>query len=233
MSWYLYLNREQLYQRNYRSHNLWLNFYNQKMRQPKIAPFHIALFKRVAKSYSGVSNLLQTTTALIYKLFLTFRANRLVLRLCSGVSLSSASESPWPTSPLRLQTTHFREKDTTDSSLSSPRTSTVTTLDSWATSNSSWTLCLMRSSSTTPPFTTMTQWLPSKFQIWSKVLLETSPPLMFNLFSTTNLMPTTSLSRLCSGQIALELTIQRISFHATKSCQRNNELRKNKSGVLL
>ena len=53
--WYVYLNREQLYQRNYRTHNLWLNFYNKKMRQPKIAPLHIAFFKRIAKSYSGVS----------------------------------------------------------------------------------------------------------------------------------------------------------------------------------
>ena len=87
MSWYLYLNREQLYQRNYRSHNLWLNFYNQKMRQPKIAPFHIALFKRVAKSYSGVSSTISNNYS---KLFLTSRVNRLVLRPCSGVCLSSA-----------------------------------------------------------------------------------------------------------------------------------------------
>ena len=69
MSWYLYLNREQLYQRNYRSHNLWLNFYNQKMRQPKIASFHIALFKRIAKSYSGVSTHFANN---YYYLFLTF-----------------------------------------------------------------------------------------------------------------------------------------------------------------
>ena len=53
--WYTYLNREQHYLRNYRTHNLWLNYYHQKMRQPRIVPFHLAVFKRIAKTYSGVS----------------------------------------------------------------------------------------------------------------------------------------------------------------------------------
>ena len=64
MSWYIYLNREQLYMRTYRSHNLWLNWYDKKIRLPKIVPFHIAVFKRIAKSYSGVSPLMQTTTSI-------------------------------------------------------------------------------------------------------------------------------------------------------------------------
>ena len=64
MSWYIYLNREQLYQRTYRSHNLWLNWYDKKIRLPKIVPFHIAVFKRIAKSYSGVSSPMQTTTSI-------------------------------------------------------------------------------------------------------------------------------------------------------------------------
>ena len=41
--------------RTYRTHNLWLDQYHEKMRLPKIQSLHIAFFKKMAKSYSGVS----------------------------------------------------------------------------------------------------------------------------------------------------------------------------------
>ena len=53
--WYAYLNREQHYLRSYRSHNLWLDYYHKKMRTPRAHAFHIGVFKRLAKTYSGVS----------------------------------------------------------------------------------------------------------------------------------------------------------------------------------
>ena len=51
--WYAYLNRNQLYQRSYRTHNLWLDQYMKKMRSPRVHSFHIGLFKRMGKTYSG------------------------------------------------------------------------------------------------------------------------------------------------------------------------------------
>lgn len=51
--WYLYLNRDQHYMRSYRTNNLWLDQYQKKVRTPRIHAFHIGLFKRMAKSYSG------------------------------------------------------------------------------------------------------------------------------------------------------------------------------------
>ena len=54
--WYVYLNREQHYLRSYRTHNLWLDHYNKKIRTPKVTAFHLGLFKRLAKTYSGVSS---------------------------------------------------------------------------------------------------------------------------------------------------------------------------------
>ena len=54
--WYLYLRRDQHYLRSYRSHNLWLDTYHKKMRQPKINAWHVSLMRRMSKSVSGVSN---------------------------------------------------------------------------------------------------------------------------------------------------------------------------------
>ena len=51
--WYAYLNRNQLYMRSYRTHNLWLDQYMKKMRSPRVHSFHIGLFKRMGKTYSG------------------------------------------------------------------------------------------------------------------------------------------------------------------------------------
>ena len=51
--WYLYLNRDQHYLRSYRTHNLWLDQYQKKLRTPRVHSFHIGLFKRMAKTYSG------------------------------------------------------------------------------------------------------------------------------------------------------------------------------------
>jgi hypothetical protein len=53
--WYMYLRRDQQYLRSYRTHNLWLNHYQLKMRAPKVNLIHIAFLKRMAKSVSGVS----------------------------------------------------------------------------------------------------------------------------------------------------------------------------------
>ena len=55
--WYLYLRRDQHYLRSYRTHNLWLDSYAKKMRQPKINAWHVAVMRRMAKSTSGVSTL--------------------------------------------------------------------------------------------------------------------------------------------------------------------------------
>mmetsp|Transcript_17953 Transcript_17953/g.17145 ORF Transcript_17953/g.17145 Transcript_17953/m.17145 type:complete len:99 (+) Transcript_17953:9-305(+) len=51
--WYVYLNRNQQYMRSYRTHNLWLDQYMVKLRTPRVHHFHIGLFKRMGKSYSG------------------------------------------------------------------------------------------------------------------------------------------------------------------------------------
>ena len=53
--WYNYLDRSKHYLRSYRTHNLWLNQYQIKMRTPRTQGFHITAFKRLAKTYSGVS----------------------------------------------------------------------------------------------------------------------------------------------------------------------------------
>ncbi len=39
--------------RSYRTHNLWLDMYQKKIRTPRVHAFHIGVFKRMAKSYSG------------------------------------------------------------------------------------------------------------------------------------------------------------------------------------
>jgi len=51
--WYVNLNRNQLYMRSYRTHNLWLDQYMKKLRTPRVHSFHIGLFKRMGKTYSG------------------------------------------------------------------------------------------------------------------------------------------------------------------------------------
>lgn len=62
--WYLYLNRETHYLRSYRTHNLWFDYYQKKARQPRVTSFHLGLFKRLAKTYSGVSCILPTEEVL-------------------------------------------------------------------------------------------------------------------------------------------------------------------------
>ena len=53
--YYNYLNRDQPYLRSYRTHNLWFDQYQKKVRTPRITAFHIGIFKRLGKTYSGVS----------------------------------------------------------------------------------------------------------------------------------------------------------------------------------
>ena len=54
--WYMYLRRDQQYLRSYRTHNLWLDSYHKKMRQPKINAIHVAFLRRMSKSVSAVSS---------------------------------------------------------------------------------------------------------------------------------------------------------------------------------
>ena len=61
--WYVYLRRDQHYMRSYRTHNLWLDQYQKKIRMPRVHAFHIGLFKRMGKTYSGVSYLFPQTNA--------------------------------------------------------------------------------------------------------------------------------------------------------------------------
>ena len=63
--WYLYLRRDQYYMRNFRTHNLWLDQYQKKIRTPRVHAFHIGLFKRLSKTYSGVSPFLPLNLLLI------------------------------------------------------------------------------------------------------------------------------------------------------------------------
>ena len=53
--YYNYLNRDQPYLRSYRTHNLWFDQYQKKVRCPRVTSFHIGFFKRMGKTYSGVS----------------------------------------------------------------------------------------------------------------------------------------------------------------------------------
>ena len=52
--WYNYLRRDQPYNRHYRTHNLWLNHYQKKIRTQRLHGFHINFMKRMAKHYSGI-----------------------------------------------------------------------------------------------------------------------------------------------------------------------------------
>ena len=52
--WYVYLNRNQHYLRSYRTNNLWLDQYQNKIRTPRVHNFLYGLFKRMGRSYSGV-----------------------------------------------------------------------------------------------------------------------------------------------------------------------------------
>ena len=51
--WYNYLRRDQKYLKSWRTHNLWLDNYHKLANTQRIQPFHIAFFKRMAKTYSG------------------------------------------------------------------------------------------------------------------------------------------------------------------------------------
>jgi len=86
--WYLYLNRDTHYLRSYRTHNLWFDYYQKKARQPRVTAFHLGLFKRLAKTYSGVSNYkLLTSSTVLWKLQIIEKcltSYRLVLRQVCG-----------------------------------------------------------------------------------------------------------------------------------------------------
>ena len=53
--WYTHLNRNQHYLRAYRTHNLWLDYYHLKTRTARVAGLQATFVKRIAKTYSGVS----------------------------------------------------------------------------------------------------------------------------------------------------------------------------------
>ena len=74
--WYNYLNRDQPYLRSYRTHNLWLDQYHKMMRTQRIQGFHIGLFKRMAKTYSGarvMATLWGFTFIGMIKFFISFK----------------------------------------------------------------------------------------------------------------------------------------------------------------
>ena len=92
--WYTHLNRNQHYLRAYRTHNLWLDYSHLKTRTARVAGLQASFVKRIAKTYSGVS---EFSIALTFGLthFLTlFLYSRLVLlgtSMASPFSLSSNS----------------------------------------------------------------------------------------------------------------------------------------------
>ena len=52
--WYNYLRRDVPYMRHYRTHNLWLNHYQKKIRTHRIQGLSVGFLKRMAKHYSGI-----------------------------------------------------------------------------------------------------------------------------------------------------------------------------------
>ena len=71
--YYKYLKRDQLYLRSYRTHNLWLEMYSKKIRQPVITAFHIGILRRLSKNYANerVVCLIYGLTVLSFVKFLT------------------------------------------------------------------------------------------------------------------------------------------------------------------
>ena len=63
--WYNYLRRDQQYMRSWRTHNLWLDQYHKLINTQRIQPFHIAVFKRLSKTYSG-QRIMSTLWALTF-----------------------------------------------------------------------------------------------------------------------------------------------------------------------
>jgi hypothetical protein len=101
--WYVHLNRNQYYLRSYRTHNLWLDQYMKKMRTPRVHAFHIGLFKRLAKTYSGV----------IPPFFIFIFPYRPESWPCGGVSPSLVSPSFSEDSPKRRKPIRNPKKSTT------------------------------------------------------------------------------------------------------------------------
>jgi hypothetical protein len=184
--WYTYLNRNQHYLRSYRTHNLWFKFDAMKARTPRVHSFTYGLLKRIAKTYSGVRitwiiTVASTVTLSSYcKLTILFSPFfRLVTSVSSTVALSSPSLKDAldsPPSPLKILKT---TSSTIDSSLSSPRTSSVTIPDSCLISIFSLKVCSTLSSLSNPFSTTMTSSLASKLRITKPVSLVSSPKLMY------------------------------------------------------
>ena len=73
--WYNYLKRDQPYLRSYRTHNLWLDQYHEKIREHRIVNL-FAIFRRMTKSYSGarVTAVVAGFTGVgLIKFFLSFK----------------------------------------------------------------------------------------------------------------------------------------------------------------
>ena len=104
--YYNYLNRDQPYLRSYRTHNLWFDQYQKKVRCPRVTSFHIGFFKRMGKTYSGVS---QYTISNL--LFLSYSAESW---LPSGVSPSSLEPNSCFNSRELKKATQRNKKCTSD-----------------------------------------------------------------------------------------------------------------------
>ena len=74
--WYTYLRRDQPYLRSYRTHNLWLDQYHNKIKTQRNTPFHINFLKRMSKTYSGtrvMANLWGITLIGVIKFLISFK----------------------------------------------------------------------------------------------------------------------------------------------------------------
>ena len=77
--YYKYLDREQQYLRSYRTHNLWFDQYQKKVRTPRVTAYHLNFLKRMGKSYSGhriVANIWGFTAFAMVKFFAGFTSKK-------------------------------------------------------------------------------------------------------------------------------------------------------------
>lgn len=72
--------------RSYRTHNLWFDQYQKKVRTPRITAFHLGIFKRLGKTYSG-------TRVMAWMWGLTFLAGGKFLMQFSGTTEKNPKEA--------------------------------------------------------------------------------------------------------------------------------------------
>ena len=55
--WYNTLDRSKPYLRSYRNQNLWMRSQDDRIKGPRIVSMHINIFRRISKTYAGVSRI--------------------------------------------------------------------------------------------------------------------------------------------------------------------------------